>query len=679
MPHRRGVPWLLLLAALSCKSDDVLAPTDLNVSGGWLFVESVTSAEDRTCFRLVDLTIAQNGPRFSAAGTQQGTCTGSGGPDTAFTLPVALLDGTIDGTSIRFVVDQCPYEGTAYGAAPDSMAGTSTCLFRSGETGFDWQGRWKLSREDIQPPTVTGNTFGGAQGAVADLETGDDTLYVRIRAEDNRALSTMGYELRDSTRGQVVRRDSVLISGKVAEDTLSFALPLNLLLPAPDGTSFQARLFARDSAGHFTTEPLAPVLVRPATPPQATGTLTGATRDSAGALRDTLRIAVTASSLRPLTWFGYRITSFVSQGDSVATTDTAGTAEFTIPVPFAWKGLLLTFEVFTRDRLGLEDRRALGQVRVVIFPSRPTMTFRVGQGVSDVVYDAGRDRVYFTTAVDSGPMTGAPEVRIVQRSPAGFLPGILLPAFSDGLDLSPGGDSLLVTQYNTRLTVIDLTTGSLDSTAPISFTPSNGRYPFRVRAMANAKAMVSIASASWGDGSPGQLVEYDLPTDAQTLRTDVGTAGAIGLTPLLGRSADRQRLLVYSAHPTTSAGQLYRAGTNQFDPAVALAAFPSGGAGVSGDRTGSRWLVGNQLLSGDLTSLGLLGSTDPLPVASALADDGAFAYVAVPEGVAKFRTADRVEVERILLPDPPYRLVVTPDGTTLIAIGSPGLQMVDLR
>ena len=61
-----------------------------------------------------------------------------------------------------------------------------------------------------------------------------------------------------------------------------------------------------------------------------------------------------------------------------------------------------------------------------------------------------------------------------------------------------------------------------------------------------------------------------------------------------------------------------------------------------------------------------------------ISDDGLFAYIAVDEGVAKVRTADGAEVERILLPDPPYLLRITPDGHTLFAIAG-GLYIVDLR
>lgn len=675
----RRSPRLLLLALVACNGEPTrtLPATTLVVSGEWLFTETAGNAAlDVTCFSGGLVTVTQNGPRFTGNGLQSGQCDGPGGSDSFTDTPFTITDGNIDGTVVRFSIDECPHVGTAHGSRPDSVTGTVSCRIAAPGGPIAIQGEWRVvPPPDLTPPTLTAITFG--TGANDTFEKGDDTLYVAFRAEDNKALAMMGYQLRDPSRSQIVREDSVAISGTLAQDTLAFPLPLSLNLPVPDGTPFQGSAFVRDSAGNVTGVTLTPILVRNPDPPSVTGTLAGVTRDSVGALRDTLTITVTASSPRPLTYVGYRLTNFVSLGDSIVTTATTASHTFRVPIPFEWKTLLLTVEVFVRDRLQLEDRESLGSARVVVFPSRPTQSFRMGQGVSDVVYDATRNRVYFMTAVDSGTGAGQPEVRVLQLDPARFLPGIPLPWFADGIDLSPGDDSLLATLYDARLGIIDLNTLAMDSTEPIAFSPSHGRYPYKVRAMANNKAMVSIASAYWGSGAPGQLIEFDLASEAQRLRTDVGAAGDIGLTPMLARTSDRQRLLIVSSGAAAVEAQLYHAATDQFSSSVFIGE-PVPGRGVSGSRTGSLWLVGNRLLGTDLTLLRVLGTGGPQAVASALTDDGTIAYVAVPEGVAKFRTSDGVVLERILLFDPPYQMLVTPDGNTLIAIG-PGLQVVDLR
>ena len=673
---------LLLLFLVACSdAARTLGPTTYVVDGIWRFEQTVANTGvDVTCGSFGDLTVTQDGPRFTAQGTHSGYCEGPGGSEGFTDEPFAITDGTIDGTRIDFHADGCSYAATAHGTKPDSAAGTATCRVRVGATDITLRGTWHfIPPPDDVPPTVTGSTHGGGRNGT--LETGDDTIYVRIVATDNTALRAIGYEIRDPSRFQTIRRDSLVFTVDTIaalDDTLLFPLPLTLILPVPDGTPFEGSVFVYDTSGNSAAAPLLPMTVRPPSPPIATGSVTGSTRpDSTGALRDTLEITVSVESPRPLTHIGYRLTNFVNVGDSIAVTDTAGSHVFRLPIPFAWKGTLLRIEVFGHDRLGFDDHEQVAELRVVVFPSRPTQTFRVGQGVSDVVHDVARGRVYLMTALDSTPQAGRPEVRVFQFSPAGFLPGIALPWFADGMDLSPGGDSLLVTLYNGRLGIVNLTTLAQDSTDPIGFTPSNGRYPWKVRGMANGKAMISIASAYWGALDPGLFVEYDLGTGTQTPRTDVGAAGAIGLSPLLGRTPDKTRLLLWPSKATASEGQLYYAATDSFGVSVPIPAPPVGALGVSSDATGSRWLVGNQLLDGGLTWLRQVG-TGIYAGSSVLSHDGVYAYVSVPEGVAKFRTADGAQVELILLQSPPYHLKITPDGNTLIVVGH-GLQIIDLR
>jgi hypothetical protein len=676
MRARLRLSLLLLLVACS-GAEKTLGPTSYHVEGVWRLEQYVANNDlDVSCASSGDLTVTQDGPRFTAQGAHSGYCAGPGGSQGFTDEPLTISDGSIDNTTIAFHADECAYTGTARGARPDSVTGTAACRVRVNSSTVTLTGPWRLvPPPDDVPPTVTGSTFGG--GSNGTLESGDDTLYVHIVAQDNTALRTIGYELRDTTRGVTVRRDSLLVAADTVaalDDTLVFPLPLGLLLPVPDGTPFAGSVFARDTAGNPAFATIDPITVRYPDPPVATGSVTGSILpDSTAALRDTLAITVTVASPRPLTDVGYRFTNFLNLGDSVAVSDTVATHVFRLPVPFEWKGLELTIEVFGRDRLGLEDHRQVSQLRVAVFPNLPTQTFRVGQGVSELVYDEPRGRLYLMTALDSTPQAGQPEVRVFQFSPAEFLPGIPVAWFASGMDLSPGGDSLLLTSYNGRLGIIDLTTLAQDSTDPITFTPANGRYPYKVRAMANGKAMISITSAS----DPGQLVEFDLGTGTQTLRADVGDSGAVGLTPLLGRTPDRTRLLLWPSQATGNAAQLYQSATDSFGPSVPILAPPVGATSVSSDAAGTLWLVGNVLLDGALTPLRQLES-GIYAGTSVLSDDGAYAYVSVPEGVAKVRTSDGARVELILLQVPPYLLTITSDGNTLIAVGY-GLQIVDLR
>ena len=678
----RGTLFLLLVLGACSTAEHVLGPTTYDVSGVWRFDQSLhNNTLNVTCGSQGNITVSQDGPHFTAQGLQSGYCQGPGGSQNFIDEPFAITNGTIDGATIAFKDSECSYRGTAHGTKPDSVSGTANCQFTVDNQNVTLTGTWSvIPPPDDVPPTLTATTFGG--GANDSLETGDDTLYVHIVASDNVALRAIGYTITDPSRGTIVRQDSiVLTSNTVAalDDTLIFPLPLNLILPVPYGTAFQGSAFVRDTAGNVAQTPITPFAVYPARPPVATGSVTGSTRpDSAGALRDTLDISVTVHSPRPLRYIGYRLTNPVGIGDSVAVTDSVASHSFRLAIPFEWKGLVIGVGVFGRDRLALEGGHQIAEMRVVIFPNRPTQTFRVGQGVSDVVYDRPRDRLYLMTSLDSTAQAGQPEVRRFQFSPGGggFLPGIPLSSFADGMDLSPGGDSLLLALYNQRLGIVNLNTLAQDSTAPIAFTPSNGRYPFKVRAMANGKALIAIASAYWGAGDPGQLVEFDLGTQTQTLRTDVGAAGDIGLTPLLGRTPDRARLVLYPSKPAANEAQLYLSAGNSFAPSAAGA--PAGAVTLSSDSVGSLWLVGNELLDGSLVPLRQLG-TGIYSGTSVISYDGQYAYVAVPEGVAKFRTSDGARMELILLQTPPYKLSITPDGNTLMAISGSGLQIIDLR
>ena len=673
---------MALLGACGGDAARVLGPTTYDVTGDWRFDQQIENAGlNLICGSAALLTVVQDGPRFTAAGLHSGYCAGPGGTENFVNQPFAIADGTIDGSAIAFTADECTYRGTAHGAKPDSVAGSATCRIQIGVSTATLAGTFRVvPPPDTIPPTVTATVFGGGRNDT--LEAGDDTIYIHFVASDDAALRAIGYEIRDPSRFETIRRDSLVLAANdvvALDDTLIFPLPLQLILPFPDGAAYEGTYFARDTAGHTTSGLLPPMTVRLPQHPIATGSVTGSTRpDSTGALRDTLEISVAVTSRRALRYIGYRLTSFLSRGDSIAVTDTAASHTFKLPVEFAWKSMLLRIEVFGHDRLGLEDHEQVAELRVVVFPSRPTQTFRVGQGVGDVLHDVGRDRVYLSTATDSGPGSGSPEIRVLQLDAAGasYLPGIAVPWFAGGMDLSLGGDTLFIAA-DTRLGFVHLPTLTVDSTAPIAFTPGN-RAPWRLRVMANNKAMIAIASA--GPGA-GQIVELDLGTGTQTLRTDAGAAadGNIGLTPLIGGTADRTRLVVYPSSPTASEAQSYESGTNTFGASVAVPVPPVGGRVLSGDAAGTRWLLGNQLFDGNLAFLRQLGGgSNSYAANSVLSPDGAYAYVAVAEGVGKFRTSDGVRDELILLQEPPYHLRVTPDGNTLIVVGF-GLQVVDLR
>ncbi len=147
-----GGLFLYLFAAACGGGDAALGPTSYNLSGLWYFEETFAdNAVGLTCSDTGRLVVTQSGPTFSAAGFQEGMCSGPGG-----TVPVAdsfrMVNGRIDGARISFRVDPCPYSGTAIGAAPDSVAGSIDCRVSIEDVSLHLQGTWRMRRPLPPPP-----------------------------------------------------------------------------------------------------------------------------------------------------------------------------------------------------------------------------------------------------------------------------------------------------------------------------------------------------------------------------------------------------------------------------------------------------------------------------------------------------------------------------------------------
>jgi hypothetical protein len=177
------------------------------------------------------------------------------------------------------------------------------------------------------------------------------------------------------------------------------------------------------------------------------------------------------------------------------------------------------------------------------------------------------------------------------------------------------------------------------------------------------------------------VVEIDLATMLQTERADAGNGGAIGRSPVLGRTRDGQRLVIFSSHPDSNMVQRYNAATDSLTASATVHVprheLPSiDGVGVSGDSAATTWLVGNELLTANLSPVRILGDSQARGVHSVLTDDGRFAYIGITDGLAKFRTSDGAELANILLPYPAQPLVISPDGNTLVAWGVGSVIMI---
>ena len=100
---------------------------------------------------------------------------------------------------------------------------------------------------------------------------------------------------------------------------------------------------------------------------------------------------------------------------------------------------------------------------------RPTYVFPLTTVVPDLAYDAGRDVVYF-------PEPDAERVSVFSLATRDFAAPIPLFLFPYSVDLTTGGDSLVVAlARSTSLAIVNLQNGSVD-TVPFPLNPNLRRF-----------------------------------------------------------------------------------------------------------------------------------------------------------------------------------------------------------
>ncbi len=237
---RLAVLASLALSAAACGGDDMAPESAPDVEDTWMFFETLRDAGGTvSCVGEGLLAITQNGSRISGAGSQQGTCTGPGGPvDNSGSD--SIRSGHIAGSTIEFTFGGCSYQATLIASPPDSMAGTVSCV-RPGVISLT--GSWSAGRGgDYVPPAVSG----------ALVPPAGDTLFVptdhfrlTVGAEDDRKLLWVGYRL----GAPASVKDSVRVTERTFQG--SFELPI----PAAWVGASPLVLFARDAFDHLTEQP----------------------------------------------------------------------------------------------------------------------------------------------------------------------------------------------------------------------------------------------------------------------------------------------------------------------------------------------------------------------------------------------------------------------------------------
>jgi hypothetical protein len=240
-----------------------------------------------------------------------------------------------------------------------------------------------------------------------------------------------------------------------------------------------------------------------------------------------------------------------------------------------------------------------------------------------------------------------------------------------GLDLSLGGDTLLVALFGTQeLAFVNLQTNAVKRVAIVGLPTAAGAVgPTFLREASNRKILISLHYLEY-DG--WDVWEYDLATGRQRARPEATRAS--GYDGPIVRIGTPSRLI--RSH------QIYTAATDSFSDQVPFGPY----ALPSADSNGRNILISYQLSSPSLMPVrtliyGLWGSLGP----SALSYDGSVAYFGTHYGVRVVRPSDGAIVQDFPVAELPIsdqvftQLIPMPGGKSLIGIGHYQIARIELQ
>jgi hypothetical protein len=400
-------------------------------------------------------------------------------------------------------------------------------------------------------------------------------------------------------------------------------------------------------------------------PPVVSASVTYPAGDTLAVPGDVVGIRASARARRALTWLGYEVGAPISQRDSVQVADPQAQHEFDLTVPSQVGAASVT--VFSRDaRGGLSQSRIADLVVLGNTIRRPTRSLVLAALVKDLAVDARRGRVYLS-------QPGPHRIVSVDLASGAYGPTIEAPFPPAGIDLTPGGDSLvLASAAGAQIGVVSLTAGA-PTVATLSVAPGPVRFDVtwvgeRLRVLGNNKVMLTLTTADQFSCCEGWLSQYDLATGATQLRTEAGQPpGAISNHEPLARSGDGTRLLLVEACCSPLFTRTYLSATDEFTGRV-QAEVPFAPYSVSSDMTGTRFLIANAVLDASLQPVITFTHPDyQQGGATVLSPDGTVAYLAIYDGYLKLRVSDGAVLERVRLPRWSMAFAITPDGNTLVA------------
>lgn len=559
-----------------------------------------------------------------------------------------------------------------------------------------------LACRDVGPDDGNGGFTGTLEAHfIADTVSPGESMEIRVHVPtraDNKAFTVI------ATYGGMARGvDTLVVPGQVGTLNGTLQVPAG----APDGHVWIAFAVAgtrmRDTA--FLT-------VHDMRPPIVTGSLAqvGSAHPMSSMIPPDYRtpagkqlaVHVEAIDKTSVRWIGYEFGPPFGQRDSTPV-DVApgvhGRVAFTLQIPESLAGSSPTITLFARDANGNRGVIVKGTVSFYRYLDRLTATATLDAAVRDVAYDAARERVYLSQPASS-------RVAVLSLATMSWLAPIATPAPPTGLDLTAGGDSLLVgLERSTYLGVVDLRAPSpavdtvrlhyaRDSTVGSGFGPVSPS-PDRIRVAADGRVLVSLMYAGTTTPVSSQgLLTLDPATGAQALvPMGNGATRRLSLVP----SGDRGTILVIGT-PSGSGLLRYAAATREFvQPPEPLPQGTEWPLASSADASGRFYMLGRDLFDERVHPVRQIGIQGYLSHYTALSPDGADVYAAnrmactlgspppcpsdpgaAPMVYLRLGRAANALREVVRTPELATMLLPLPDGRRMIAIGASTVTLFDL-
>lgn len=476
-----------------------------------------------------------------------------------------------------------------------------------------------------------------------------DVISVRVMAIDDVAMRYLAIH----ANGALVATDSVTsTSGAMIDRTVTFTVPKSGL-----GQTLVLSAKAQDVAGNVAQASIASYLIKDVSAPRLSATLSGGSGHGTYAPTDTVRFTLAGTDNVALRYVGYSLDGPFNVRDSAFTGGT--TYSRSVSIPIEGRSGSATLTLFGRDSVGNVTATPAGLITIGTRARAAvaTVTLANAAAVNDIAFDQKRSRIYLS-------QTDASQVAVVDLLTATELAPYAITGGPVGLDVTAGGDSLLVALRSLpSLAVLNLASGGRSS-LQVDAT----RSASSVRAMANGHAIVALTFA--GSGYGGNVVDFDLASGA--------ARGQILVTervPLV-RSADRKRvfgLIDDSCCPESAFW--YDATTSTFSAPVGTVSrfFPQ----VATNADGSRFFADTLIFSSTLQRLGAFSPPLNFTAMAANADPSVI-FVASLGAVRRIRLSDSAVLETITLPFTPSKLLMLPDGLTLVAAAGNRAAVIDL-